>query len=239
MKTKDFALEIKSADEDGTFEGYGSVFGGPPDSYNEIVDPGAFSDSLAKHRRSGTMPMMFWQHDPSSPIGVWKDLVEDGKGLWGKGQLLKGIRQADETHILLKAGAIRGLSIGYREEEAQPDGAVRRLKKLDLIEVSVVSIPANSRARVDVSSVKAERWADLGEGWSDLARKVRDGEPPPTKDFEALLREAGVPKSMAVAIASVGYGKAIRSDSEGGGAKNDNATAVLAALRDAVGAFHP
>jgi HK97 family phage prohead protease len=103
MKTKDFCLDVKATDEDsGTFEGYASVFD-VKDSYNEVVLPGAFADSLKTHFRQGTMPALLWQHDPSQPIGVWDDLAEDGKGLRGKGRLLKGVRLADEVHIMLKA----------------------------------------------------------------------------------------------------------------------------------------
>lgn len=236
-KTLDFNLEIKSADDEGTFSGYASPFGGPADSYGDIIMPGAYADSLAAHRRQGTMPLMLWQHDTAEPIGVWREFHEDGKGLWGKGQLLRGVQKADEAYIRLKAGAVRGLSIGFREVEAEPDGPVRRLKKLDLLEVSIVSFPAAKRARID--EVKANLVTDLGERFRDWARCVRDGEPPPTKDFEALLRDAGVPKNLACAIASVGLVKAIRGEPEGAKqASNDDARAVLAALAEAVHAFH-
>lgn len=206
MKTKDFALSLKTVGEDGTFEGYGSIFGNV-DSYGEKVMPGAFKESLARHKADGTMPLMLWQHDSWQPIGIWEDLAEDAKGLRGKGRLLSGVRAADEALILLKAGAIQGLSIGYRELDVEPDGNIRLLKKLDLLEISVVSFPANRRARVD--GVKNERF-------EEFARRLRDGEPMPIKEFEDILRDAGVPKSMATRIASVGYAKAIRSDSEGG-----------------------
>ncbi|MGH2205109.1 HK97 family phage prohead protease, partial [Enterococcus faecalis] len=73
--------------EDGTFEGYGSVFGNV-DSYDEKVMPGAFVESLAKHRREGSNVLMLWNHNAIEPIGIWEDLAEDGKGLWGKGQLI-------------------------------------------------------------------------------------------------------------------------------------------------------
>jgi hypothetical protein len=209
VKTQDFSLQIKSADDSGEFEGYASTFGGAPDSYGDVVESGAFIDSLVKHRREGTMPLMLWAHDPNEPIGVWHEFAEDGKGLWARGTLLKGVQKADEAYIRLKAGAVRGLSIGYRELDAGPEGNVRKLRKLDLVEVSVVSMPANRRARVN--NVKGDRWADL----EAFAQALRDGEPPPIKDFEQFLRDAGVPKSMAVRIASVGYAKAIRSDSEG------------------------
>jgi uncharacterized protein len=223
MKTKDFALSVKDAGEDGTFEGHISIFGNV-DSYNEVVEPGAFAVSLAKHRREGTKPLLLWQHNPDEPIGVWEDLAEDGKGLWGKGRLLKGVRRADEAHILLLNGALRGLSIGYREVKVEPDNGVRRLKELDLLEGSLVSFPANRRARVE--AVKSERM-------EEFARRLRDGEPMPVKEFEDILRDAGVPKALAVQIASVGYAKAIRSESEGVKAN------ALAALRDAAMAFKP
>ncbi|MER2536038.1 MAG: HK97 family phage prohead protease [Rhizobiaceae bacterium] len=225
MKTKDFALEVKDLSEDGTFEGYGSIFNNV-DSYGEKVVPGAFIESLAKHRREGSSVLMLWQHNPNEPIGVWEDLAEDAKGLWGKGRLLVEVQRAKEVHVLMKNKAIRGLSIGYREIDADQDNAVRLLKKLDLWEISPVSFPANRRARVE--SVKSERM-------EEFARRLRDGEPMPVKEFENILREAGVPKSMAVQIASHGYAKAIRSESEGSKATEP----ALSALRAAVSAFKP
>ncbi len=221
MKTKDFALEVKNLSDDGTFEGYGSIFGNV-DSYGEVVEPGAFGKSLARHAKAKTSPLMLWQHNPDYPIGVWESLEEDSKGLFGRGRLLKGVQKADEAHIIMKNGAIRGLSIGYRELRAQPEGNNRKLLELDLMEISPVTFPANDKARI--TAVKSERM-------EEFARRLRDGEPMPVKEFEDILREAGVPKAMAVQIASVGYAKAIRSESEGEKA-ND-----LAELRNAVSAF--
>lgn len=221
MKMKDFAFKVKSAGDTGQIEGYASVFG-VRDSYNEVVMPGAFADSLAKHQREGTYPLMLWQHNPDEPIGVWNELMDDGKGLWGKGQLLQGVRRADEALIMLKAGAVQGMSIGYREVDVEPpeNGGPRRLIKLDLFEASIVSFPANRRARID--GVKADG------SMAEFARRLRDGDPPTIKEFEDVLREAGVPKAMAVQIASVGYAKAIRSESEG--VKARTTTAFLQAL---------
>jgi HK97 family phage prohead protease len=227
MKTKDFPLKVDAVDDAGTFTGYGSIFGNL-DSYGEIVEPGAFAKSLARHAREKTSPLMLWQHDSWEPIGVWDELVEDQKGLKGVGRLLKGVQKADEAYIRLKAGAVRGLSIGYREIKVEPEGNNRRLKELDLMEISIVSFPANNRARVD--AVKHDSWGRLEE----FMRALRDGEPRPIKEFEDLLREAGAPKSMAVAIASSGYAKAIRSES--GGKATDEA---VAALKGAVAAFLP
>jgi hypothetical protein len=209
MKTKDFALQVKDLSEDGTFEGYGSIFGNV-DSYGEKVMPGAFVESLARHKREGSNVLMLWNHDIYQPIGVWEDLAEDAKGLWGKGRFLLDIQRAREVHTLAKNKAIGGLSIGYKEEEADQEQAVRLLKKLNLYEISPVTFPANRRARIE--AVKSERM-------DEFARRLRDGDPMPVKDFEDILREAGVPKAMAVQIASVGYAKAIRSESEGSKAK--------------------
>jgi HK97 family phage prohead protease len=231
MKTKDFALHlVKEVDEDGTFEGYGSVFG-VRDSYNEVVEPGAFVESLNRQKREGTRPKMLWQHDPWAPIGKWEDLAEDAKGLWGKGRLLKGVRQAEEAMILLREKAIEGLSIGYREIDTEPpeNGGPRKLVKLDLLEVSIVSFPANRRARVD--SVKNENWDRMEEFMCAL----RDGAPRPIKEFEELLRDAGASRTVATAIASHGYAKVVQSESGGAKAKE----AAVARLRESVRGFLP
>jgi len=225
MKTKDFALHVKDVSEDGTFEGYGSIFGNA-DSYGEIVMPGAFAKSLAKHAKEKTSPLMLWQHNWENPIGVWDELSEDSKGLFGKGRLLRGVQKADEAHIIMKNGAIRGLSIGYREIRTEPDGNNRKLLELDLMEISPVSFPANRRATI--TSVKSERM-------DEFVRRLRDGEPMPVKEFEDILREAGVPKAMAVQIASVGYAKAIRSDSDG--EANQDTVDAFKAFRAAVDSF--
>lgn len=209
ISTKDFALQIKDVSDEGTFEGYGSVFGNL-DSYGEIVEAGAFAKSLGRHAKEKTNPLMLWQHNPDEPIGVWENLTEDSKGLKGTGRFVLETARGREAHALLKAGAIRGLSIGYREIKVEPEGNNRILKELDLLEISIVSFPANRRARVE--AVKSERM-------EEFARKLRDGDPMPIKEFEDILREAGVPKAMAMQIASVGYAKAIRSESEGEQAK--------------------
>lgn len=186
MKRKDVDLDIKSVGDDGTFEGMCSIFGAI-DSYGEKVLPGSFSESLAKHRRKGTAPLMFWQHDQREPIGVWEDLAEDGRGLWGKGRLILGVKRADEAHMLLKAKAVRGLSIGYRELEAEPDGPYRALKKLDLMEVSIVSIGACPGALIDTATVKSDI---ASEAHALLRTKLLGGERPTLREWENGLRDA-------------------------------------------------
>lgn len=188
-KNSGIPLNVKALSEDGTFEGYGSIFGNV-DSYGEIVESGAFTASLAEAKRKGRKVKLLWQHNPDQPIGVWDDIAENNKGLYVKGRLLKDVcGQASEAYGLLKEGALDGLSIGYRVIEAAPHPdkqGILSLKKLDLREVSIVTFAANERARVE--SVK---------------HILAAGELPTVREFEDFLRDAGgFSKTLAAAIAS-------------------------------------
>lgn len=112
---------------------------------------------------------MLWQHQASEPIGVWKSIVEDGRGLRVVGQLNLAVARAREILSLMREGALDGLSIGFKTEQATTDKAtgVRRLQKLDLWEISIVTFPMLPQARV--SAVKRAPPANL-EG---LARTIR------------------------------------------------------------------
>lgn len=148
-KTRDFAFELKAINEDGTFEGYGSVFG-VKDSYDEIVAAGAFAESLDTHRAKGTLPALLWQHRGGEPIGVYTGMEEDNIGLKVRGQLALKTSRGAEAYELLKMKAISGLSIGFvtREDNYDRVSGIRTLKKVDLWEVSLVTFPANDAARV-------------------------------------------------------------------------------------------
>ena len=92
---------------------------------------------------------MLWQHDPTQPIGVWDEVLEDNKGLWVKGRLLADVAKGREAASLIGAGAIDGLSIGYRTVKARKDGkGGRLLLELELWEVSLVTFPMLPDARV-------------------------------------------------------------------------------------------
>mgnify|MGYP001566030006 CR=1 FL=1 len=151
-KTLDFPFELKSISPDGTFHGYGSVFG-VKDTYDEIVMPGAFAESLAAHKAAGTMPAMLWQHRSAEPLGAYADMAEDSIGLKVAGQLaLKTVRGAEayELMTMKPRPAINGLSIGYmtREDSYDRVTGILTLKRVDLWEVSLVTFPANDAARV-------------------------------------------------------------------------------------------
>ena len=206
-----------------TFEGYGAVFGNV-DSYGDVIQPGAFADTLAAAQKSGTWPAMLLQHggwgmgaEDMTPIGIWTELSEDGIGLKVQGKFADTAR-GKEAYALLKMDprpAIDGLSIGYIPKEwsqrSKPEEPRRTLKKVDLLEVSLVTFPANGKARV--SSVKSlEEIASLA-------------------DAEAFLREVGgLSKSQAVAFISRVKSAAGRSDP-------DEAAELLAALKRRGAAF--
>lgn len=189
MKHFDFTLETKSVSDAGEFEGYASTFGNV-DQGGDIVEPGAFIESVVKAKSEGRVIPMLWQHDQAEPIGIWKDIAEDAKGLYVKGQLiLEGDPTAQRAYGKLKAKALGGMSIGYGIPAggAEPDPkrrGVTRLSKIDLREISLVTMPMNIQARV--TTVKA-----ILEG----------GLLPTVREFEEHLRDAGFSKSLATAIA--------------------------------------
>ena len=184
-------LEIKSLKESGEFEGYGSTFGGEPDAYGDVIAPGAYTESLAKHKAKGTMPKLFWQHNADEPIGKWLDANEDDHGLLMQGKLNMDVQRGREAYALLKAGDIDGLSIGYRIKEYSVDteNGVWTLEKLDLIEVSIVSVGANENAVVQ--SVKAAKAAH------DLTEKLKAGDRLTEREFETWLKGLGFSNSQA------------------------------------------
>ncbi|NYD91402.1 HK97 family phage prohead protease [Sphingomonas melonis] len=139
-------LELKFDDGTGRIDGYGSVFG-LLDRGGDIVLPGAFKASL--RGRKGGVPML-WQHDPSIVIGLWDKFEEDEKGLKISGQLVMDVPQAAVARALVKAGAVKGLSIGYRTQDYEIDRTTgaRRLKKVDLWEVSLVTFPMLPEAQI-------------------------------------------------------------------------------------------
>ena len=176
-------LNIMSIDDQtGEFEGYGSVWRTEPDAHNDIVVKGAYKNTLATHSRNGTMPKMFWQHDPSEVIGKWISAAEDETGLFMRGKLNMEVQRGREAHALLKDDAIDGLSIGYPIKNYDRDKETETwfLKELDLWEVSVVSIGADDLATI--SSVKAAKAAQ------SILDKFKAGDRLTEREFEHLLK---------------------------------------------------
>ena len=138
--------------DDAVVSGYASVFG-VRDQGGDVVMPGAFAASL----KAGRPVKMLWQHDQGQPIGVWDEIVEDAHGLRVKGRLLTEVARAREAAALMAAGAVDGLSIGYRTQRAESlAGGGRKLLALDLFEISLVTFPMLAQARI------AAKGADTG-----------------------------------------------------------------------------
>lgn len=200
-------MELKFSDKESearSFSGYGAVFNNV-DAYGDVILPGAFSETLSRAKSAGEWPAMLLQHgggflggaEDMTPIGVWTSMREDEKGLWVEGKLAETQRGKD-VYALLKMTprpAITGLSIGYVAKEwsvrTQPHEPKRSLKKVELIEVSLVTNPANPKARV--SGVKSdselirefEQLAMRGAGMSRSA--VRQHLLPGFKSYLATL----------------------------------------------------
>jgi HK97 family phage prohead protease len=134
-------------DADGTVEGYASLFGAI-DQARDMVMPGAFTRTL-KARGIRRIPMLF-QHDPSEPVGIWEELREDARGLYARGRLIPDVARGRELLALLRQGAIDGLSIGFKTVigRIDPKTRVRRLEAVELWEISIVTFPLLSGARV-------------------------------------------------------------------------------------------
>ena len=128
-------------------EGYASLFG-VADGGGDIVMPGAFHDSIA--RKGPTNIRMLFQHDPAEPVGVWTEMREDERGLFVRGHLTPGVFKADDLQALIDDGAMDGLSIGFQTLKAQRDRGtgLRRLFKIDLWEISLVTFPMLTGARL-------------------------------------------------------------------------------------------
>lgn len=134
-------------DGEGRFAGYASLFG-VVDQGGDIVMPGAFAQSLKAKGSQGVR--LLFQHDPKEPVGLWTSLTETSNGLWAEGRLLPGVPRAEALQRLIAGGALDGLSIGFRTQKATRDARSghRRLWKIDLWEVSIVTFPMMAGARI-------------------------------------------------------------------------------------------
>ena len=160
---------------DGTvIEGYASLFENP-DRGGDIVAKGAYAASLKRLTQERRGVKMLWQHDPAQPIGVWDEVREDARGLYVKGRLLEGVARAREAAALIAAGAIDGLSIGYRTVRAAKNDKGRRLlQELELWEVSLVTFPMLPSARVGAKddTLHGHDLRDLAAAFEDARREL-------------------------------------------------------------------
>lgn len=197
IEQKFIALETefkseKSNDDSMTFSGYGAYFNNV-DSYGDVILPGAFKDNVSRAKK-GEYPVMLSQHgmDDYTPVGVFTKIVEDEKGLYVEGKLANTTMGRDlyELMKMTPRPAIKGMSIGYRVTEAEypagkndskfPKGCYRKIKSADVLEISIVTFPANKKATI--TNVKSEFVI---------------------RDAEKALREAGYSANEAKTIISI------------------------------------
>jgi len=189
MKTLHAPTEFKAIGDSGSFEGYASVFGNV-DLGGDVIERGAFKEFV---KNGDGKVVVLWQHRSDSPLGV-AEVKQDDAGLYFSGQLVLDDPQARKAHAHMKAGSVRGMSIGY---DVMAGGAevlksgIRSLKALKLWEISVVTFGMNPAA--GISGVKA---ADIRT----------------PREFETFLRDVGgYSANQAKAIASEGF-KALDRD---------------------------
>ncbi|HEV8077332.1 MAG TPA: HK97 family phage prohead protease [Marinobacter sp.] len=138
-----------AAGEQGQFSGLAATYDSTPDRHGDTIAPGAFTQSLARHDAEGTRPAMLWQHDHSAPVGAWLKFTDSAEGLAADGKLTLDVPLAKSAYALLK-DSVLALSIGANipagGRQSGDTGDV--LTEIDLIEISLVSVPANTRARI-------------------------------------------------------------------------------------------
>lgn len=180
-------LDVKAA-SDGTVSGWASTYGGEPDRHGDIIKKGAFSKSLASHKQAGTRPAMLWHHQMENPIGHWTEIQDEPEGLRVTGKFNLKTARGQEAFEHARAGDVAAFSIGF----VPPENGRRyigkgswMLEEVDLVEISLVSAPANPKALV--TSVKAAPFI--------------------TTKSEAVdfLRQAGLPKAAAQRFAAGGF----------------------------------
>lgn len=188
-------FKFAAAEEAGSFTGFASTYGGEPDAHGDLIAPGAYTNTLARHAASGTRPALLWQHDQTNPVGVWMRFDDTPEGLVAHGKLTMEVPQAKAAYALMRDGGL-ALSIGYTVPDggAELVGGARLLKEIDLLEISLVSIPANTSARITTV-------------------KCFDPANPNPREFERTAREAlGLSAREAKRLMAGGWSGLVRDE---------------------------
>lgn len=185
------------------FEGYASVFNGV-DAYGDTIEVGAYEKTLANRDRPVQLRWNHW----GPVIGKFTEIREDDIGLKVRGELTKGHSTAEDAAALLRHGAISGLSIGYiaNDYAENPPHQGRRLKEIELFEISVVEEPADNNAHI--TGIKSA---------FDDCKTLPDIE-------SILMREIGLSKRNATGILAGVKNAVSRVDAE---AKNSATIEIL------------
>lgn len=177
---------------DGRFSGYASLFD-IPDQGGDIVARGAFAGTLARLGPSGVR--MLFQHDPKEPVGIWTSIVEDSRGLHVEGRLTLGNARSRDIDALIAVGAIDGLSIGFKTVASQKlaRSGHRRLTRIELWEISIVTFPMLPGARITkISPQTYPRPPNPGDTASRSRALAATSDP--LKELAASIRAAATPR---------------------------------------------
>lgn len=152
-------FEMKADEDAGTISGFFSTYDRIPDSYGDIIAPGAFTDTLKAREESGHKFPLCWNHDLNQIIGRVESVEDTENGPHMVASFFD-TPLAQEKRAVVKSGVVYQFSFAYDVLEAEPvvlDGGTKanELRKLDLFEVSIVPIPANQRAVM--TDIKAGR----------------------------------------------------------------------------------
>jgi uncharacterized protein len=229
-------LEFKFAPEGmdaktGEFAGYGAVFGNR-DSHGDVIERGAFTDTLRQWEAKGALPVMKLMHGSAAnpfsgsdlPVGKWKAMREDERGLYVEGKLSGMETDRGRYHYaLMEDGALSGLSIGFRPVRHAPGtgNIKRRLQAVNLAEVSLV--PEGSNDQATITDLKAKEMTDLRD-------RLAAGDRLTEREMEMLFKSA-LPLGLSNAEAE----RAVRINLKGrgapGGTATDDARSYYSALR--------
>lgn len=186
MRTKnaDVSFDIKQVGEQGVVVGILNHFDNK-DHANDVTLKGAFHKSLSAIKESGRDLVVLWQHDPTKPIGVWKNLRETEVGLEGEAHLNLDVALAREAYALVKQGAVTGFSIGYYvvDEEYDRKTNTNYLKEVQLQETSLVTFPCNDLSRT-----------------REIKMKLKGGKLPTADELKSYLVTSGLGESDAERI---------------------------------------
>ena len=152
-------MQLK-ADETGKISGFFSTYEKSPDSYGDIIEPGAFSGTIARRKETGHPFPLCFNHNFDHVIGAVNTVEEKENGPYIEADFIK-TQQAQDVREMVKSGAIYQFSFAYDilkrrdpDDEERKNGVENVLQELEVYEVSIVTVPANQNAvMTDIKSL--------------------------------------------------------------------------------------
>ncbi len=228
--TKDlsFKLEIKQDDNDVDFvtlEGLASTFGNI-DRTGDVIEKGAFKNTIKLMKSGERVVRLLNQHRMDQPIGIVDSLKETDEGLFMVARMPRENSMVKDMVPLLKMKALSDFSIGFNITEAENlDNGNRIIKEVDLWEVSVVTIPANEKAKI--TSVKKDTDDNVID--AHKAESITS-----KRDFERTLRDSGLFTRKGAEILTKRFNEDDQGEPEPSTAKQGEPVANIKLLMEAI-----